>query len=95
MWASNAFSGFSLEEIGIVVAPYEAAGVLIDWIVDVNVPEVGHGKEAGHVGVVHQKMVPESIYLVGVDLSVFGMVVDRIFLKGFLNLGGEVITFLC
>ena len=55
MWAADAFSLFATEEIWVVFAPYEAAGVLLDRIVGIHPVKVRHGKEAGHIGIIHQE----------------------------------------
>lgn len=91
---ADSLAGLAFEEIRIVLAPDEPAGVLVDRIVDVNVTEVGHRQKARHVGVIHHQLVAETVHLEGEDLAVFRVVHYGIFIKGFLHFGGEVEAFL-
>ena len=94
MRSANSFAGFAFEKIGIVVAPHEAAGVLIDGVVEADISEIGHGQQAGHVGVVHKELVAETIHFVGVYLTVFGVVVDGVFHQGIVYLISQVVALL-
>ena len=94
VWTTDSLAGLAFEEIRVVLAPDEPAGVLVDRIVDVNVTEIGHRKKARHIGVVHHQLVAETIHLEGEDLAVLRVVHDGIFIKGFFHFGGEVEAFL-
>lgn len=87
--ASDAFSCGSAEEVGVILAPHVAAGVLIDGVVDVYIAEICHGEKAGHIGVVHEVGVAEAVYLEGVDFAIFGVVIDGMLLEGSLYLVGK------
>ena len=90
VWAADTFAGLTPEEVGIVLAPYKAARVLVDGVVDVYIAQIGHGQQAGHIGIVHEQLVAEAVYLKGIDLAVLGMVVYGVFLQGFLHLVGQI-----
>ena len=87
MGATDAFAGLTFEEVGVVFAPDEAAGVLVDGV---YIAQVGHGQQAGHVGVVHEQLVAETVDFEGVDLTIFRVVVHGIFLQGGLYLLSQV-----
>ena len=82
MGASHALQGSPFEVAGVVGTEHEAAGVLPDGVIGADAAEVGHRQQAGHVGIVHQNGAAESIYLICVDLSVFGVLHHRVFLEG-------------
>ena len=68
-----------LEEVWVILAPYETTGVLVNRIVDVHIAQIGQCDKARYIGVVHQKVVAETVYLEGIDGAVFGMVVGSVF----------------
>src|SRR3712207_4824877 len=78
--AAYSLARLAAEEVRVVLAPHETAGVLIDGGVDVDVAKVSHGQQAGHVGVVHDELIAEAIYLKGVYGAIFGVMVHGVFL---------------
>ena len=94
MRTADSLAGLAFEEIRIVLAPDEPAGVLVDRIVNVNISEIGHRQKARHVGIVHHQLVAETVHLKGEDLAVLRVVHDGIFIESFLHFGGEVEAFL-
>ena len=76
---SNAFACRTFEEVWVILAPYETTGVLVNRIVDVHIAQIGQCDKARYIGVVHQKVVAETVYLEGIDGAVFGMVVGSVF----------------
>ena len=93
MGASYAFAGTALEEIGVIFAPYEFAGVLINRIVYVHITQIGHCQQAGNIGIVHQQLVPESIDFEGIYFTVFRVIINRTLLQGGFYLLGQIGTF--
>ena len=93
MGAADAFGRFPAEEPGIVFAPDEAAGVLIDRILRIDVAQIRHGQQTGHVGVVHHQFVAEAVDFKSIDRPVLGMFHRRIFVQGFLHLVGQGAAF--
>ena len=86
---ADALEGLAAEEVGVVGAPDEAAGVEIDRVVGRDNAEIGHGQQAGHIGVVHQQGVAEAIDLERIDGTVLGMGIDGILLQGCGDLVGQ------
>ena len=89
MGTSDALTGLPAEEVGIGIAEHEAAGVLIDGVTGIDIAQIGHRQERGHVGIVHQVMIAESVALVGIDLAVLGMIVDGVLPESRLHLVGQ------
>ena len=87
--AAYTLAGLPLEEVGVVFAPHESAGVLVDGVVHVDIAEVGHGQQAGYIGIVHEQLVAEAVDLEGVDLAIFRVVVHGILLQSGLHLLGQ------
>ena len=58
------------------------------------ITQVRHGKETWHIGIVHQEMISESVYLESIDGTELRMVVCGIFLQGCLHFVGQVQTLL-
>ena len=80
MRTSDTFPGTAFEEVRIVFAPYKLAGILINRISHFDVAQIRQSDEARHVGIVHQQLIAEAVYLESINLTVFRMVADSIFL---------------
>ena len=83
------------EETRIVLAPYETASVLINRIIHLNITQIAHTQKRWNIGIIHQKVIAETIYLICINLSIFRMIIDCIFLQGILDLGCQGRTILC
>ena len=90
MRASDAFACGSAMEIRIGFAPDELSGILIYRIVCRNISEVAHRKKRRHVGVVHEELTAEAVHLIGIDLSIFRVLIYCMLLKCLLDLRREV-----
>ena len=86
---ADALAGLSAEEVGVVVAEHEAPRVLVDGVVDADVAQVGHGQQRRHVGVVHEVVVAEAVYLEGVDGAVLRVLVHGVLAERLLHLVGQ------
>ena len=82
MGASDPFRDFPLEEIGVVLAPDKASGVLVNTVVQVDISKVSHCQKARDIGVIHQETVAETVHLKSIYVAVFRMCVCRMFLEG-------------
>ena len=82
MWSANALACLTFEEVRIVEAPYKTAGILINRIINRHITQIRHCQQARNVGVVHQHVVTKTVHLESINLSVFGMIVNGIFLQG-------------
>ena len=88
MRSADTLAGFAAEEIGIAVAPHKTAGILINGVIDIYISQIGHGKQAGHIGIVHQQMIAETINLESINGTEFRMVVGCIAFQSHLHLIG-------
>ena len=89
MGATDAFACLAPEEVGVVVAPHQAARVQIERIVGLAVTQVGGGEQARHIGIVHAEGIAVAIHLEGIDASAFGMVHYAVTLNGGIHLIGQ------
>lgn len=89
MRSADTLAGFAAEEIGIAVAPHKTAGILINGVIDIYISQIGHGKQAGYIGIVHQQMIAETINLESIDGTEFRMVVGCIAFQSHLHLIGQ------
>ena len=92
---ADALASLATEEVGIVLAPHEAARVQIDGVVHRHVAEVAHRQERRHVGIVHQQLVAEAIDLESVNRTVFRMLVHGILFQCRFHLIGQCRAFRC
>ena len=89
MRSADPFGRRAPEEIGVRFAPYETPGVPVDGIVLRDVSQIGHGEQAGDVGIVHQQAVAETVCFESVDLPELRMVADGMLFQGLFDLVGE------
>ena len=94
VWTTDTFASLATEEARIVLTPNETAGVLVDRIVHRNITHISHTQKRRNVGVVHQELVAETIYLVSIDLAILRMVVDSILLQSSMYLIGKTAAIL-
>ena len=57
--ALKRYATYNHPEFGTIyaVAPHKTAGILINGVIDIYISQIGHGKQAGHIGIVHQQML--------------------------------------
>ena len=94
VWTTDTFASLATEEARIVLTPNETAGVLVDRVVHRNITHIAHTQERRYVGIVHQELVAETIYLVSIDLAILRMVVDSILLQSSMYLIGKTAAIL-
>ena len=73
MGAPHPFCQAALIVIRVVSRQKEPAGIPVYRIILTAIPQIGHGQQAGGIGIVHQDVVAEAVRLVGVYLPVLGM----------------------
>ena len=86
---ADALACLAAEEVWVVLAPDEAARVLIYGVVHVHIAQIGQGEQRRHVGVVHEEAVAEAVHLVGVNLAVLRMVYHGVLLESLAHLVGK------
>ena len=89
MRSADTLTGFAAEEIRIAVAPHKTAGILINRVIDVYISQIGHGKQARHIGIVHQQMITETINLESINGTKFRMIVGCIAFQSHFHLIGQ------
>ena len=89
MRTADALGCLSLEEVGVVFAPHQFPGVLVNLVVQGNTAQVGQSEQTGHVGIVHEGGVSKTVDLIGIHLAIFGMIYDGILLDGSFHLIGQ------
>ena len=94
MRSANTFACLALEEVRIVLAPHELTGILINRIIHIHIAQIRHRKQTRHIGIVHQEVIAETVYLECINLTVFRVIVYRIFLQCCLYFLCQVFTFL-
>ena len=87
--ATDTFRCLALEEIGIVPAPYQTTGVLIDRIVNGYTAQERQCQEARHIGIVHEDTCPKAIHLIRIDLAELRMLHDRVLLHSLFHLRSQ------
>ena len=94
MRSADTFACLAFEEVRIVFAPHEFTGILIDRIVYIYITQIRHGKQARYIGIIHQEVISEAVYLKCIDFTIFRVVVYRIFLQCCLYFLCQVFAFL-
>ena len=94
MRSADTFACLAFEEVRIVFAPHEFTGILIDRIVYIYITQIRHGKQARYIGIIHQEVISEAVYLKSIDFTIFRVVVYRIFLQCCLYFLCQVFAFL-
>ena len=89
MRATYALTLLPTEEIRVAVAPHETARILVYRVVDIHLIKIRHCKKAGHISIIHQQMVAESVNLESINSAEFRMIICCMFLKGCFNLVGQ------
>src|SRR5690606_14895762 len=90
---ANAFGSRPPEEIRVIGAENQFAGIFIDPVVYRTASQVWQCQQAGYIGVIHELDISKTICFVNIYLTMTGMFNHTIFPDSFLHFTGQSLTF--
>ncbi len=92
---AHSFCRRATEEIRVGIAQYKTPRGLVYRIASSTRPEVGHGQQTGHIGIVHAVGIAESVDFVSPDFTRGDVVNARMRIKGSLDLRTQPACLAC